>query len=142
MKCVQIEDCGAVVGLVRNPVVLPPKPEIQSQSWCDLPLILKIGHVESAPQLVTAPRIGVGDSVERSIYKTRIGCTAVIFERKSVACGQTLIQPNAANLDPSLECVTSMNPSQIVDNTVCRADFVIRLGVVDRGPVISLDGIG
>ena len=84
MKLVDVENRGAIVGLVRHSVVFPAQPEIQSEIRSDLPLILEIRHIERAPIFMAAPGSGKGNLVKGSVHEACVSGAAVI--RKSREC--------------------------------------------------------
>ncbi len=87
MELVEIENRGAIVGLVRNPVVLPAEPEIDGEIGSNFPLILKIGQIESTPKFVATPRSSEGDSVKAAVDEARIRIAKI----EIVVGGLTLI---------------------------------------------------
>ena len=141
MKLGDIEDRGAIVCLVRYAVVFPAYSEVQSQGGSDFPLVLEIGHVECAPQLMTTPGRSVGNSVKIPALKTRIKRARSVGEVKRITRCQTLIQSNSANFHARLERVAPVHESEVVDDAVSGTHLVIRLIVVNPCPIVGLHRI-
>lgn len=137
MELVEIENGGAIVGLVRNPVVLPPEPEIDREIGGNFPLILKVGQIERTPKFVAAPGGGEGNSIKAGVYEARVRIAKI----EVVVGGLTLIQPNSANLHSGLKGVTTANPGKVVDHTESCAHLMVRVDVVDCDPATGVYGI-
>src|SRR5271165_3416713 len=142
MKLADVENRSAIVSLGRNAVVFPADSQVESQGWGNLPLILEIGHVESAPKLVAAPWGGKRNPVQRSVREARFKATRVVSERQVVVGGLALVEPNPANLHAGLEGMSAMRPNQVVHNSECGSNLDVGVVVIEGDEGVGAYGIG
>src|SRR4029077_11630473 len=127
MELIEVKYGRGVVRLVGDSIVFPAEAGTQSERRRSLPFILEIRHVESAAILVAAPGRGEIYLIDLAIQYVR-----QIVEAERVACGLALIQTDAADLHARLEGVPAVDPGQVIDHSVSRSHFFVRLVVVDR----------
>jgi hypothetical protein len=103
----------------------------------NLPLILKIGQIESTSIFMAAPRSGKANPVESGVFEARVRIAKI----QDVVGGLALIEPNPANFHSCLEGMATASPGKVIDDPVGRAHLVVRVDVVDRGPIGGLNGV-
>src|SRR5580658_7043567 len=110
VKLIEVEYGGGVVRLVGDAIVFVAYSQVNGQRRINLPLILKIRHVEGAPQLMATPGRKVSQRAElRSDHGV-----VIAGKHKAVVVGLALIEAYSADFHSHLKSVASVRVREVI----------------------------